>query len=118
MGTTQCWKLCEPPPPPPQKAKNKLVNSLSLGFGPRAIASWFRFGLGKTTGQAIHTSICFNLIQRWTGEEHSSPQDSPSERKMAGGMGWGRGNGSVSCELTFDLSTHPCPLGASRNQTP
>lgn len=59
------------------------------------------FSLGKTKGQATHTST---LIRRVTGERHSIAQDGEANAWM---YEVGKGNGPEPAELTFDLSTHP-----------
>lgn len=59
------------------------------------------FSLGKTKGQAIHTST---LIRGVTGERLSIPQDGDADAWM---YGLGKGNGPESAELTLDLSIHP-----------
>lgn len=55
----------------PQKAETGWCRSLSPRPGPKGNNSWFRFGLGSKAGQAMCTSICFNLVQQGVrGTQH------------------------------------------------
>lgn len=78
----------------PQKAKDRLVSSLSLRPWPKATASWFRFGLGKDSrsGHPHKYLLQPGPVRNWE-ETRNSPR--PATQMAAGGGEKGKGLRSV-----------------------